>query len=139
MFFQLYFLLIICLSSLRYCCFVPCSSSCLKTPQNWDEFNPSLLSISILPRRTIDCWGWETTIEYLPWTNFVWYWTTCSSTEAPTVSRIKFIYSEKATKFCGISTLILSYVVPVKSKVEISKILMAFSEYMNLTIYQYEV
>ena len=30
----------------------------------------------------------------------------------------KFIYSKKATKFCEISTLLLSYVVPVKSKVE---------------------
>ena len=34
-------------------------------------------------------------------------------------SFLKFIYSEKATKFCKISTLLLSYVVPVKSKVEI--------------------
>ena len=33
----------------------------------------------------------------------------------------KFIYSEKATKFCEIFTLLLSYVVPVKSKVKISK------------------
>ena len=31
----------------------------------------------------------------------------------------KFIYSEKATKFCEIFTLLLSYVVPVKSKVKI--------------------
>ena len=44
---------------------------------------------------------------------------------------IKFIYSEKATKFCEISTLLFSYVVPVKSKVEISQIFVAFSEYMN--------
>ena len=44
---------------------------------------------------------------------------------------IKFIYSEKATKFCEISTLILSYVVQVKSKVEISQNFVAFSEYMN--------
>ena len=34
---------------------------------------------------------------------------------------LKFIYSEKATKFCEISTLLLSFVVPVKSKVEISQ------------------
>ena len=34
--------------------------------------------------------------------------------------KLKFIYSEKATKFCEISTLDLSYVVPVKSTVEIS-------------------
>ena len=32
---------------------------------------------------------------------------------------LKFIYSEKATKFCEISTLLLSYAVPVKSKAEI--------------------
>ena len=32
---------------------------------------------------------------------------------------IKFIYSEKAAKFCEIFTLLLSYVVPVKSKVKI--------------------
>ena len=44
---------------------------------------------------------------------------------------LKFIYSEKDTKFCKISTLILSYVVPVKSKVEISQNFVAFSEYMN--------
>ena len=46
---------------------------------------------------------------------------------------IKFIYSEKARKFCEISTLLLSYVVPVKSKVEISQNFVTFSEYMNFT------
>ena len=40
---------------------------------------------------------------------------------------LKFIYSEKATKFCKISTLLLSYVMPVKSKVDF----VAFSECMN--------
>ena len=44
---------------------------------------------------------------------------------------LKFIYSEKATKFCKISTLLLSYVVPIKSKVEISQNFVTFSEYMN--------
>ena len=44
---------------------------------------------------------------------------------------LKFIYSEKATKFCEISTLLLSYVVPVKSKVDISQNFVASSEYMN--------
>ena len=44
---------------------------------------------------------------------------------------VKFIYSEKATKFCKISTLLLSYVAPVKSKVEISQNFVALSEYMN--------
>ena len=46
-------------------------------------------------------------------------------------SHLKFIYSEKATKFCEIFTLLLSYVVPVKSKVKISQNFVAFSEYMN--------
>ena len=45
--------------------------------------------------------------------------------------RVKFIYSEKATKFCEISTLLLFNVVPVKSKEEISQNFVAFSEYMN--------
>ena len=44
---------------------------------------------------------------------------------------VKFIYSEKATKFWEISTLLLSYVVPVKSKVEILQNFVVFSEYMN--------
>ena len=42
-----------------------------------------------------------------------------------------FIYSEKATKFCQVFTLLLSYVVPVKSKVKISQNFVAFSEYIN--------
>ena len=44
--------------------------------------------------------------------------------------RLKFIYSEKATKFCEISTLLLSYVVPVKSKVEISGLLRIYELYI---------
>ena len=46
---------------------------------------------------------------------------------------VKFIYSEKVTKFCEISTLLLSYVVPVKSKGKISQNFVTFSEYMNFT------
>ena len=46
---------------------------------------------------------------------------------------IKFIYSEKATKFYEISTLLLSKVHTDKSKVEISQNFVAFSEYMNFT------
>ena len=49
-----------------------------------------------------------------------------------TYDALKFIFSEKATKFCKISTLILSYVVPVKSKVKILQNYVAFSEYMNI-------
>ena len=44
---------------------------------------------------------------------------------------VKFIYSEKATKFCEISTKYLSYVLPVKELVEILQNFVAFSEYMN--------
>ena len=44
---------------------------------------------------------------------------------------INFIYSEKAKKFCEISTLLLSYLVPVKSKVKILQNFLAFSEYVN--------
>ena len=44
---------------------------------------------------------------------------------------LKFIHSEKATKFCEIFTILLSYVVPVKSKMKISQNFVAFSEYMN--------
>ena len=44
---------------------------------------------------------------------------------------VKFIYSEKATKFCEIFTLRLSYVVLVKSKAKISQNFVALSEYMN--------
>ena len=40
---------------------------------------------------------------------------------------VKLIYSEKATKFCEIFTLLLSYAVPVKSKVKISQNVVAFS------------
>ena len=50
---------------------------------------------------------------------------------------LKFIYSEKATKFCEISTLDLSYVVTVKSTVEISQNFVAFSEYMNFKLTTY--
>ena len=44
---------------------------------------------------------------------------------------VKFIYSEKATKFSEISTLLLTTVHTVKSKVEISQNFVVFSEYMN--------
>ena len=44
---------------------------------------------------------------------------------------MKLIYSEKATKFREISTLLLTTVHTVKSKVEILQNFVAFSEYMN--------
>ena len=41
---------------------------------------------------------------------------------------LKFIYSEKATKFCEMFTLLLTTVHTVKSKVKISQNFVAFSE-----------
>ena len=51
--------------------------------------------------------------------------------------KVKFIYSEKATKFCEISTLLLSICTEDKSKVEILQNFVAFSEYwiLNLDIF----
>ena len=46
---------------------------------------------------------------------------------------LKFIYSEKATKFCKIFPLLLTTVHAVKSKGNISQNFVAFSEYMNFT------
>ena len=47
--------------------------------------------------------------------------------------QLKFIYCEKAAKFSEISTLLLTTVHTVKSKVEILQNFVAFSEYMNFT------
>ena len=53
---------------------------------------------------------------------------------------LKFIYSEKATYFCEIWTVDFSYVITVKSMVEMSQNFMAFSEYINFTcVYLQEV
>ena len=46
---------------------------------------------------------------------------------------VKFIHSEKATKFCEIFTLLLTGTTLDKSKVKISQNCVAFSEYMNFT------
>ena len=42
------------------------------------------------------------------------------------------IFREGVKIFCEIFTILLSYVVPVKSKVKISQNCVVFSEYMNL-------
>ena len=47
---------------------------------------------------------------------------------------LKFIYFEKATKFCEISTLNLTTIHTVKYKVEISQKFVAFSKYMNFNM-----
>ena len=44
---------------------------------------------------------------------------------------LKFIYSEKATKFCEMFSLLFFYVVQVKSKLKILQNFLAFSEYLN--------
>ena len=44
------------------------------------------------------------------------------------------MYSEKATKFCEIFSLLLTRLHTVKSKVKISQNFVAFSEYMDFTI-----
>ena len=46
---------------------------------------------------------------------------------------VKFIYSEKATKFCEISAFLLTIIRTVKSKVKILQNFVASSEYMNFT------
>ena len=48
---------------------------------------------------------------------------------------VKFMYSEKATKFCEIFTLLLTGTTYDKSKVKISQNFVAFSEYMNFIIW----
>ena len=56
-----------------------------------------------------------------------------------TALQLKFMYSEKATKFCEISTVDLSYVVTVKSTVEITQTFVASSEYMNFNLYHFNL
>ena len=51
---------------------------------------------------------------------------------------VKLIYSEKATNFSKISTADSSYVITVKSTVEMSQNFMAFSEYMIICLNRYE-
>ena len=45
--------------------------------------------------------------------------------------QLKFIYFEKATKFCEISTVDLTVTTQDKYKVEVLQNLVAFSKYMN--------
>ena len=53
------------------------------------------------------------------------------------INQIKFIYSEKATKFCEIFPLLLTVCTVVKSKGKILQNSVAFSEYMNFTLVHY--
>ena len=52
---------------------------------------------------------------------------------------MKFIFSEKATNVCEISTVDLPFVVTVKSTVKISKKNLFFSEYMNFYITHHHI
>ena len=47
---------------------------------------------------------------------------------------LKFIYSEKATKFCKIFALLLTVCTVVKNKGKTSQNFVAFSEYMNFNV-----
>ena len=58
-------------------------------------------------------------------------WGNLLSYAKPRWGVVKFIYSENAKKFCKISTLLLSFVVPVKSKVDILQNFVAFIKNMN--------
>ena len=70
-----------------------------------------------------------------------WLWTAAFKRQTSIYQKsrnmlVKFTYCEKATKFCEFFTLLLSYVLPAKSKVKISQSFVAFSEYMNfISIY----
>ena len=51
------------------------------------------------------------------------------------MSGLKFIYSEKATKFCEISTIVdLTGTTKDKYTADVSQIFVAFSEYMNFKL-----
>ena len=54
--------------------------------------------------------------------------------EVAEVILLKFIYSEKATKYCEIFPLLLTTVHTVKSKRKILQNFVAFSEYMNFNL-----
>ena len=74
---------------------------------------------------------------HYPWSPFIYYVSTISGfsdslySYVSIVNVVKFIYSEKATKFCKIFPLLLTTVHTVKSKGKISQNFVAFSEYMN--------
>ena len=54
---------------------------------------------------------------------------------SPLLAELKFIYSEKATFAKSPPQICPKYVVTVKSTVEISQNCVAFSEYMNFTLF----
>ena len=89
---------------------------------------------------------WKTTVTSLAWTlafcriehsggKWRWLAAACQPTfkylDTLYIGLVKDIYSEKASKFCKISTVDLFYVVTVKSMVEILQKFVAFPENMN--------
>ena len=82
-----------------------------------------LQTIRIFSRRESKTTVWQ---EINKWKNL---WVESQVQQCSSI--LKFIYSEKATKFCKISTLLLSYIVPIKSKVEILQNCVVFSENIN--------
>ena len=59
------------------------------------------------------------------------YWKNAFLAACYVTKNTKFLYCEKATKFCEIFTLLLTGTTWDKSKVKISQNFMAFSENMN--------
>ena len=102
--------------------------------ENIWEIGPAILEVTFLnsfrPYHFVVCFicckelSWNCNFQFLVTPR--WY--------SSLADFLKFIYSEKATKFCEISTLFLFYVVPLKSKVETSQNFVAFSEYINFEI-----
>ena len=94
---------------------------CIKTNKLKHEYcyitahKTAILSQGAVDLKLIGCWWWFNIL-----------------------TTIKFIYSEKATKFCEISTLLLTGTTLDKSKVEISQNCVAFSEDMNFTKLYYK-
>ena len=110
---------------IHYSCRIHRPISC-----NWESLWCWLLSRSRLPNH------WSTTINAVFEFSIQFFISNarkikCDSSLENHILNIKFIYSEKATNFCEISTIDLSYVVQVKSTVEILQNFLAFSEYMN--------
>ena len=73
-------------------------------------------------------------------TNMIWFWSLLYMQLSEINLKggrkiVKFIYSEKATNFFEISTLLLSYVVPVKSKWRFCKILWPSQNIWSLVQY----
>ena len=102
---------------------------------SWNSLKDSSMSLPTLSEATLHSLDTNFLNQYQSrklqkrWNHFnIWMLSFAFTTQ---VQPLKFIHSEKATKFCKISTLNLSYVVTVKSTVEISQNFVAFSEYMN--------